>query len=453
MKNHLIFIVVLIFGLTSFAQAQPKGEYFGEIKIMGQTVPFQVQFKKSASGELSGLLDVPAQGAYGLKLSALEQNESLLNFEVDTVQTHMIFEGKYMAKKDSIYGKYMQSGYSGTFYLAAAKKELNSWVDKEVTFRNDKIKLAGLLSLPDTVKKHPAVIFISGSGQQDRDENILGFKIFKKLSEPFIKNGYAVLRYDDRATGKSDKTDITKLTTEDNAQDALAAYNFMKQHPNIDSEKIGMLGHSEGAVIANMLALESDLAFVIMMGGPAVEGKELLIEQGVSVSKAEGRDSAYLASIRKYNNKIFDEALSQNPDTTEIYKLLDESFELNDLGMDAAQLELYKKQQVQSLMLPWIQFFLRYNPGDDLKTVKCPVLAVYGGKDTQVPAEMNMKRIEEIIRQYDKDNIQTLLLPEANHLFQDAETGSPSEYKDLPPEFTNGFTEAVIKWLKSQNIR
>lgn len=453
MKKHLLFIALLIFSFTNFAQPQPKGQYYGKIIIMGQTVPFQLEFKKSASGSLSGVLDVPVQGAYSLKLSALEHDGSRLNFEVDTARTHMIFEGNYMAAKDSIYGKYIQSGYSGTFYLAAEEEKINVWVDKEVTFRNKRVKLAGLLSLPDTVKKHPAIIFISGSGPQNRNENILGFKVFKKLAEPFLENGYAILRYDDRGTGQSDKADRTKLTTENYARDALAAYNFLKQHPNIDPDKIGMLGHSEGAIIAKMLTSQIDAAFVVMMGGPVVEGKKLLLEQGVSISKAEGKDSAYLASLRKYNSKIFEEVLSPKPDTSKIYRIIDESLQLNDSGIDSAEIDLYKKQQVQTLMLPWMQFFLKYDPAEDLKAVKCPVLAVYGGKDTQVPAGMNTQRLEEIIRQYNKDNIQTLLFPEANHLFQDAETGSPSEYKDLPPEFVNGFTEALIKWLNSQNIR
>jgi alpha-beta hydrolase superfamily lysophospholipase len=452
MNKYLFFFALLIFSSIHFSMAQPSGQYLGEISIMGQTVPIEVEFNKSASDELAGSLSVPAQGAYGLKLSSLKYDENSFYFEVDTVRTHMVFDGKYMSAQDSVYGKYTQSGYSGTFYLASEKKEINNWVDKEVTFKNDEIQLAGLLSLPDTEKKHPAVIFVTGSGPQDRDENILGFKIFKELAKPFIKNGYAVLRYDDRGAGKSDKADITKLTTEDYAQDALAAYKFLKKHPNIDAEKIGMLGHSEGAIIANMSAVESDLAFVIMMGGPAIKGKELLVEQGVSISEAEGKDSAYLETVRKYNRKIFEEAVSQKSDTTEIYRLLNESFALTGSDMDSTQLESYKKQQVQTLLYPWMQFFLKYDPETHLKQVECPVLAVYGGKDTQVPARMNIEHIKKIADKYDKDNIETLLLPQANHLFQEADTGSPSEYAKLPPEFIDGFTDALIKWLEAQDL-
>jgi dienelactone hydrolase len=368
-----------------------------------------------------------------------------ISFRVDTVTSHLEFDGQYHPEGDSLAGTFRQSGYEGTFILKPKKEEEASveWIRREVAFYNDTIRLAGTLSLPDTSRPYPAVILLSGSGQQTRDENVMGFKIFKQLEEYFISRNLAVLRYDDRGAGKSDNGNVAEATSEDLAGDALAAYRFLKNQPYIHNNKIGMMGHSEGSILANMAAQKVDLAFVVMMAGPVMPGHKLLMEQSRAIMEAEGQSKQTIKSNLETNQTIYQEVMKEDTDHQKIENLLRAAFS----QADSAQKEKMISQQMQFLMQPWMEFFLQYDPAAPLASADYPILAVFGGKDTQVPAEPNLEELKKIMQNNPGHKIDTLVFDDANHLFQKADSGSPGEYSKLEKAFVEGFTEQVAEWM------
>ena len=428
------------------AQAQPSGNYSGHIQIMGQEIGIEASFLNTSKG-YQGQLSIPVQGATNLKMNSIRYDKPDIAFRVDTVTSHLEFEGQYDESGDSLSGTFRQSGYEGTFFLAAEQQnEPVPWVRREVTFTNDTIQLAGTLSFPDTTKKYPAVIMISGSGQQTRDENVMGFKIFERLEEYLIGHELAVLRYDDRGAGKSDHGNVLQATSRDLAGDARAALKFLQQHPRIISKKIGMLGHSEGSIIANMVARQNNVAFVVMMAGPVMPGHELLIQQGESIMKAENTKAGETRKNLEINRKIYQEVMKDKTDWKRVRHLFDQA--LTD--QDSAQKINIIDQQMAFLKRPWMQYFLKYEPAEDIAATRHPILAVFGDKDTQVPAQVNVRELEKLKKNHNRENIEVSIFDQANHLFQKAQTGSPSEYSKLEKDFVDGFPEKLGDWINQQ---
>jgi len=443
MGKRISVITFLLF-VSIGIHAQPAGEYTGEIDVLGRQINIEMKFETTEPDEqLHGTISIPSQGAFNLVLKSVDYVEGDISMKVDTGMTSFRFDGKYYEKGDSISGKFYQSGYEGIFHAYTKVLEETSWMDREVTFYNDTIQLAGTLSLPDTTDTYPAVIFISGSGLQDRDENVLGFKIFKHLAKYFIGNGYVVLRYDDRGAGGSDYGGADKATTADFTKDAFSAYNFLKKQEHIKTDQLGLLGHSEGAIIANRIAAgNDDVAFTIMMGGPVLNGYNLLLEQTRAISKALGIRKQKINSTVKANKKVYREVMKEQTNWERVKKLVREGLEATGASSSGAVM----KQQLKMLKSPWFQYYLNYDPAEDLKEIKCPVLAIYGENDTQVPFEPNIQKLKKIKQQNKEAEITIEKIENANHLFQVSETGSPTEYQTAPKEFVNDFPKTIIHW-------
>ncbi len=443
MKKKLTVILFLLV-ISIGTQAQPSGKYPGNINVLGRQIEIELDFENTTTEDkLQGKISIPSQGAFNLVLKSVEYEKGDISMRVDTGMTKFRFEGTYYADGDSLKGKFYQSGYEGTFQAHAKVAKKKNWVDREVTFYNDSIKLAGTLSLPDTGKKFPAVIFISGSGTQDRDENVMGFKIFKNLAKHFVENGYAVLRYDDRGAGESDFGQADKATTADFSEDAMSAFHFLQSQENINTNKIGFVGHSEGSIIANRIAARNnDVAFTIMMGGPTLKGFNLLVEQTRAITKAQGKSKKVIDSGIEANKKIYREVMKEQRDWERVKRLVKEGLEAAGASSSEAVLE----QQLSMLKSPWFQYYLGYDPAKDLKKLKCPVLAIYGENDTQVPPKSNIQKLEKIKRTNKEAAITIKTIKDANHLFQKSKTGSPMEYQSAPKEFVSGFTKTIIDW-------
>ncbi len=436
-----IAVICMLLLVQQSAIAQPSGNWEGQISVMGQKVGIEFNFDKGDNG----MMNVPAQGAYNLEINRLTFEDGDILMLVDSAQSDMEFKGK-MISKDSIGGTFMQRGFTGEFglNLVTQEEEDHSWIDREVRFANDTVELAGTLSLPDTTSKHPAVFFISGSGQQDRDENVFGFKVFKTMAPAFINKGFAVLRYDDRGTGESDHGNPNACDTRDFARDATAAFDFLKNHPNVDAAQIGILGHSEGGIIAPMVASDRDPAFVVLMAGPTITGHEVLREQSRSVMESMGTDSAEIARTIRLNTMVYKEAMKENPDKETIYWMLYD-FLQEEGDMDSLTLEKTVEEQSKVIMMPWFRFFLKYDPLPALKDLEIPALLLFGGKDVQVLADQNIKALETLSEK-ERKNITVKVFPEANHLFQKAKTGGVQEYSELPGEFTTGYLDYITTW-------
>lgn len=337
-------------------------------------------------------------------------------------------------------------------------------IEQEVEYLNGDIKLGGTLTLPDSVGNFPALLLITGSGQQNRDEEIYGFKIFKVIAEYLTANGYAVLRYDDRGVGKSKnkKKNLDTATTFTFAQDALAGVKYLQNHKNINKNKIGLFGHSEGGIIATMLAADNpkDIAFVVSMAGSSIPGSKIINYQISSSNTEAGISDNGIQLALKFQNEIY-AALAENKSEDELVDILYKSI----IGMieylpkeqtaSITNKEEYSKgmarMQVKQVISPWFKYFVSYNPANAIKKINCPTLALFGEKDTQVPPEQNVEPFKNAFVGREK-LLELIVIPSANHLFQKAGTGSASEYGQLEKAFVPEFLPTILKWLKDKKI-
>ncbi len=331
--------------------------------------------------------------------------------------------------------------------------------DQTVSIPNGDVTLSGMLSLPSGQGPIPAVILLSGSGPQDRDEAISvipGFAPFKWIAEYLATQGIAVLRYDDRGTAKSTgKFDAG--TSADFANDAEAALKYLLERPEIDRKKIGFLGHSEGGMLAAMVAARNpNVAFVISMAGPRVRGYELLIKQEERILSSMGMTGKPLEDAQQSSKKSLDLILAKDWIGLEelIYPLALEQLRAlpENQKKPAAEIELQArtltKQSVDETK-GWLAFFIGYDIASDWAKVRVPVLGLFGGLDVQVDAVQNRQGLEAALAQAGNKDVTVQVFPSANHLFQVAKTGSPYEYTTLPMTFVPEFLETIRDWVRA----
>jgi uncharacterized protein len=341
-------------------------------------------------------------------------------------------------------------------FTASARTVFN---DQAVLIPNGDVTLSGTLSLPSGQGPFSAVILLSGSGPQDRDEAISvipGFLPFKWIAEYLANQGIAVLRYDDRGTAKSTGK-FEAGTSADFANDAEAAFKYLLDRPEIDRKKIGFLGHSEGGMLAAMVAARNpDVAFVISMAGPGVRGYELLIKQQERILRSMGITGKPLEDALQTGQKSSDLILAKDWVGLEafIYPLALEELRglLENQNKSVAEIEL----QARTLTLQsveetkgWLAFFIGYDIASDWAKVHVPVLGLFGGLDVQVDASQNRRGLRAALARAGNKDVTTRVFPSANHLFQVAKTGSPSEYATLPMGFVPRFLETIRDWLRS----
>jgi alpha/beta superfamily hydrolase len=272
------------------------------------------------------------------------------------------------------------------------------------------------------------------------------------LADYLTKNGIAVLRYDDRGVGES-KGDFSKATTADFATDVESAVAYLKTRKEINSKKIGLLGHSEGGIIAPIVANRSkDVAFIVLFAGTGIQGDQLLLLQQELIAKAEGATPTELKDSKTMNSFCFNKILKSKDDvalkgelTTYLTGILkDTPKEQKPEGITD---EENAAKQVAQLCNPWMLYFLRYNPATALSKVTCPVLAINGDKDLQVPAKENIEAIAKVLDKAGNKRVTTKIFPGLNHLFQDCTTGSPSEYTTIEETISPAVLAFVSEWI------
>ena len=348
--------------------------------------------------------------------------------------------------------------FASTLLFSNDKSKADDFISKEISFTNGETSLSGTLTVPDTNKIYPAVILVTGSGQQNRDEEIFGFKLFKIIADSLTKQGIAVLRYDDRGIGQS-KGDFKTATTYDFAQDALAGINQLAKFEFIDKNNIGILGHSEGGAIAEIIAAEhpETIRFIVLMSGPCISGADVILSQIKIINQASGKSEKEVeeaiasqkglyklmkenkseAEIKSYLKEITIKAVEQLPEDKKKY--------ITDIDKYATMQAEVASKQVNT---PWFKYFINYEPAKDLAKIKCRIIALFGEKDTQVVPEMNSKELENVMSEAHNNNYIIKIFPMANHLYQSAETGLVSEYSNLKKEFVPGFTDFIINQIK-----
>ncbi len=461
MKRICFLCFVLISKMsTTYAQGI-LGKWNGILEVQGTQLPLVFTISKADAGYL-GTFDSPSQGAKDIKLNSTSFENGVLTLKYDQLKIEYVGT---LNKDNIIEGTFKQGAYSAPLNLSrnevAVKKpnrpqepkEPFGYYTEEVTFKNEKagVILSGTLSLPTKDGQYPVVILVSGSGPQDRNEELLGHKPFLVIADYLTKNGIGVLRYDDRGVAKS--TGVFKTATSfDLADDANAAVEFVKKRP--EAIKIGIAGHSEGGVIAPIVAAKNkNVNFIILLAGTGVVGDQLLLEQTYLIAKADGTSAADLAKAKKINAQIFSlikKATSEEQAKKDLTILLKKEIK----NMPAADKpkgvsdDDFIKQQVAQLANPWMMNFLKYDPVVNLKKVKCPVLALNGDKDLQVPSAMNLSAIKKAVTSNGNKNVTIKEFKNLNHLFQETTTGNPNEYSIIEQTISPLVLEEMLNWIK-----
>ncbi|WGF92619.1 alpha/beta fold hydrolase [Aequorivita marisscotiae] len=328
---------------------------------------------------------------------------------------------------------------------------------EEVAFTNtqDNVKLAGTLTYPAEGTNFPAVILITGSGPQDRNEEIFNHKPFWVLADYLTNRGIAVLRYDDRGVGES-TGDFSRSTSVDFARDVVAAIEFLKNRKEINTQKIGLIGHSEGGVIAPLVASAgNNIAFVVTLAGVMIPGRELMLRQKEMQLRAMGSNENFISKELEFDSGIMNTITTSETDSlkTNLEKYTTEYFETNptfasEHGMTEAY---YKNLIVGSYSSPWLSNFIKYDPKNSLENLNVPLLALNGEKDLQVPATENLEALRAIMAKDTTKNFTLKTYPNLNHLFQECQTGMLQEYGQIEQTISPKVLHDIAAWILSQN--
>lgn len=445
-----------------------KGLWLGNLKVQGgMEIRLLFNISTDPDGSVNATMDSPDQGAKGIPVDVVTYNDGSLHLGVKSIRG--TFDGILKEDGKTIEGEWKQPEISLPLVLSRTdetpdtRKEQDPikpypYNEEEVVYENKEagVKLAGTLTIPQSDGLFPAVILVSGSGQQNRNEEILGHRPFLILSDYLTRRGIAVLRVDDRGTGGS-TGNFSQATSEDFAGDVLAGIEYLKSRKEIDPDRIGLIGHSEGGLIAPMVAVESpDVAFIVMMAGPGITGEEILYLQSDLILRAEGTDNETISRNDALMKSMYSVIKEEQNDTVAAEKLqklmMDEVASMSEeekknSGYSEANLDAQVNAQVQNLISPWMRFFLTYDPRPTLMKVKCPVLAINGEKDLQVPPEENLQAIEEALKEGGNRDYTVKELLGLNHLFQSAQTGSPSEYAKINETISPAALELIGDWV------
>lgn len=455
-------VCVLVAPLLSVFAAI-EGTWMGRLKVPTGELRIVFHIAVGPDGALTAKLDSPDQGATGIPVDEVTFVNGHLHLGLSAIAGS--FEGDQKADDGPIDGKWTQGGSSFPLVLEATKdapqllrpqepKPPYPYEAEDVSYLNskDSVTLGGTITWPRGDSRVPAVLLITGSGPQDRDETVFGHRPFLILADYLTRQGIAVLRVDDRGVGKSSGDRLTS-TTESFARDVLAGVDYLKTRKEINSRQIGLIGHSEGGIIAPMVAATShDVAFIVLMAGTGMTGEEILYSQGEAISRIAGAGDSALAAERRTQEKIF-AILRQESDTAAMAAKLRPillaamSDSTRSAGVDSSAMAKAVDMQIQQVTSPWFRFFLTYDPRPTLKKVKCPVLAINGEKDLQVPSKLNMPEIESALRAGGNKHLAFEILPGLNHLFQTATTGSPDEYAKIEETMSPTVLKIMGDWI------
>lgn len=464
MKSITVIIISFFASCTMLAQ-NITGKWNGILKVQGMQIPIVFNITKTDSGYKS-TMDSPDQKAFGIPV----ESTTFINEVVKLSIPKALIEYLGAVKNDStIIGHLKQAGQSMPLNLSRNELQKEKvlrpqepvkpypYYTEDVTFQNKKanITLTGTLTLPKQEGNFPVVVLISGSGPQNRDEELLGHKPFLVLSDFLTKNGFAVLRYDDRGTAQS-KGNFNTATTVDFASDVEAAVNYLLTRKEINKTKIGLMGHSEGGIIAPMVAAQNkNVKFIVLLAGTGIPGGQLLLLQQELIGRAMGVSETDLQKEKTINTaayNIITKSIDSQKLKTDLSTYYTQAYKDNPITDSTKSMSIpdMVKFEVTSLTTPWMEYFIKYNPAPTLQKVKCPVLAIGGDKDLQVPAAINLDAINTALTKGGNKNVTIKQLPKLNHLFQECTTGSTAEYAQIEQTFSPTALVVILNWLQIQ---
>lgn len=405
---------------------------------------------------LTATMDSLDQGANGMPVTSMTRNGSSLKFAMKAIDG--AYDGTINADLQSFTGTWTQLGKSWPLTFAriknAAELELKRpqnpvrpypYKEMEVTYRNPKadIDLAATLTIPEGKGPFPAVLLMAGSGPHDRDETLMGHKPFLVLADYLTRKGIVVLRADKRGCGKS-TGNYSLAVMADFASDGDAGVAYLKTRPEVDPKHIGLIGHSEGGVEAPMVAIHNpDVAFVVMMAGTGVKGDQILAAQQKLIEASMGKTPAEIEKDAVRQRAVF-AILGKDEDDAEREKELRAALAGS---VPDAQIGM----QVRVINSPWFRDFVSYDPVPTLSKLACPVLAINGEKDLQVPPDQNLPAIRKALESAGNKNFEVVEMPGLNHLFQDAKTGAIAEYSEIEETMSPVAMDKISSWILTQS--
>lgn len=462
----LLFLVVLgislnLNGQNKFDQTELVGSWLGKLKVQGFELRLIFNLSENESGTLMATMDSPDQGAKGISMGDVSFDGENLKINAPAIRGYYLGE---MQGVDSLKGTWHQNGQS---FELALKKQAKAftfnrpqepkapfpYLVEEVKFKNENAghTLAGTLTLPKGEGEFPAVILISGSGAQNRNEEIFGHKPFMVIADYFAKQGIAVLRYDDQGVGQSGGSQLG-TTTYNYSFDAEAALKFLRMDERINSKAIGFAGHSEGGLIASMVSSRIEgVAFLISLGGPALPGSEIILSQTKALAKAQGMPEDEISKQFEQNKTLFEILMNEN-NNEKAQELMLKSYALSLKESGKNETEIAEevqafKQNYPKVVYNWMRYYLKTDPADFLVKMKCPVLVLNGDKDLQVISKQNLNAYEQIFKKSGLKDYELIELKNHNHLFQHCKTGLPSEYGSIEESFSEEAMEMMANWI------
>lgn len=442
MRKYWLVILCLGFcvGLTGQSTSTVCGVWKGVLDLPGTQLELYFDIG-GLDDELSATMTVPAQAVYDLPVDCIQLEGLRLSLEIAGLD--MSYSG--MLVKNFFLGEFSQHGMK--FPMSLVRSELPQrlrpqepvrpfpYREQEVTFRNEQagIALAGTWTVPEGVSEYDAVILVTGSGAQNRDEALMGHKPFLVLADALTRAGYAVLRYDDRGVGDSEGL-FSGATTEDFSYDAQAALSYVRSLPGV--RRVGVLGHSEGASIAFLVAArDASCDFVISFAGPGIRGDEVLMSQSRAIYRLSGYPEAQIDQALVLNRAVFDRILSSTSNDAALRR------EVEALVGDP--------QAVNQLLDPWMYAFIRFSPQEALRRISVPVLAFNGTKDVQVLMDLNLGAIGAALAEGGNQQVRLEALEDLNHLGQHCQSGLPQEYAQIEETIAPEIIHLILEFLQS----
>jgi len=480
------FIIAGIFLTTAGFGQHITGNWEGNLDVQGTELPLIFHINRDSAGKYQATFDSPKQKAYNLSCS-----DVLVNGDSVIIMVQML-KGSYLGKLDAV-----KKQLTGTWNQGSATLPLNlkktgdvvttkpinrpqtprppyPYKSEDVEYDNaDKSIHFGAtftVPLPDPnvnyfrAPVYTTVILITGSGKQDRDETIMGHKPFAVIADYLTRQGIAVLRIDDRGMGKT-TGDHGSSTSADFAKDIEVGIAYLKTRDDVDTGSIGLLGHSEGGLIAPMVAAKTkEVKFIVLLAGPGEKISKLMEQQAVDVAATAGMANRYLEKYRLLYRQLAGTIVNE-PDTA---KALSKSIAIFNEWQKDKDILLVKATTgvtnektkvefvnsfVQQLNNPWFRYFLKFDPADYLSRVSCPVLALNGDKDIQVSAAPNLAAIQNLLTKAGNSNFKTMAMPGLNHLFQHCKKCTVEEYGELEESFDTETLKLIGNWIKNSRFK
>ena len=461
-KKTILLVLVLLISIASSAWSNTQdilGSWMGTLHVADQELHIAYTIELDQDGSLIAFMHSVDEVVFDIPVDEIHYEDHQLTMISEAVL--VTYEGRLVIGRSSVHfdGQWLQAGQTLDLDLRPVgeiprpNRPQNPqppfpYEQQEVVFENIPagIQLSGTLTIPQGSGPFPVLITISGSGQQDRDSTMFEHKPFWVMADYFAKLGIAVLRYDDRGVGGS--TDLeTEATTADLAGDVIAAVSFLLDHPDIDPNRIGLIGHSEGGMIAPMVATQiEDIALIVLLAGPGVPGSKILLDQNEDIYRANGAPESVIQTRLTYLRRVY-QILQDNPDD-EVAREKIKQASIQIYGLVSSQEEL--DIEAEAWTSPWIRFFVLYDPGPTLSQVTCPILALFCELDIQVDANENMPVMEYILSRAGHTDYLVHELPELNHLFQTAQTGVIEEYGQIEETFSPAALDLIGAWISER---